>query len=84
VHDLCDAVPLVIAEEALHLRKDTLTTMGLVFLCFELMKEILLLRFMEAYENLPQALTDLGLWRSSKMKCPVSFRGIYQFWVNKP
>jgi hypothetical protein len=47
------------------------------------MKETLLLRFMEAYGNLSQTLTDLGLWRIFKMKCSVSFRGMYQFWVSK-
>ena len=59
-----------------------LNDLDLRFLGFELRRSWIMRSFSEFYPE-KDALTSLSLWHQFELKNPLTFRGMYQFWVQK-
>jgi hypothetical protein len=62
--------------------KEALNDLGLKFLGFELGKSWVRNEFSKLYPE-KDALVSLPLWHQFELKNPNTFRGMYQFWVQK-
>ena len=62
--------------------QEALNDLGLKFLGFELQKSWIRNEFRELYPE-KDAVVSLPLWHQFELKNPNTFKGVYQFWVQK-